>query len=479
MLDRRAALLGLSATVLALDPVRKAAAQDATGVASGPAQKVALTVAPLKRKLKPDATAEAGLLGINGSVPGPLIRFRRGETVEVTLENRTEEPLTFHPYGIRGDYRQDGVAGLTQEAIAPGATGTTLLSTQDAGLFWYQSLVRGRASSQLERGLSGPIIVDEAAPPDVDKDIVVIIDDFALAADGALQPLDPLLVDAARGGKLGNFLAVNGSAAPEFMPLPSGARVRLRIIGASNARLCPLKFEGMIASVIAMDGQPCDPFDPLKRTVILAPGSRFDVIADLPREPGHSAVLKVALGAGLPVLAMTTAGAAIAERPAISRLEDNDLPPSIRLQNAWRSELTIEGGLPAPAANETPDPATLEAEAKALFRSPADIFTLNFGFKAGFDGPPLLSVKQGLPVVIAITNKTAWGQVIRLHGHVFRLLHNFDDGWEPYFIDTLYIPPGQISRIAFDASNIGKWAIRSAIAEHFDAGIASWFEVTG
>ncbi len=59
------------------------------------------------------------------------------------MKNGLSEPVTFHPYGIRGDFRQDGVAGLSQEPIAPGATGVTLLSTSDAGLYWYQSLCKG------------------------------------------------------------------------------------------------------------------------------------------------------------------------------------------------------------------------------------------------------------------------------------------------------------------------------------------------
>ncbi len=83
--------------------------------------------------------------------------------------------------------------------------------------------------------------------------------------------------------------------------------MRLRVIGASNARLCPLKFDGM--DVRRRHGRPAlRSFDPLKRTVILAPGSRFDVIADLPREAGKEAVLKVDLGPGLPVLRMPVEG---------------------------------------------------------------------------------------------------------------------------------------------------------------------------
>jgi FtsP/CotA-like multicopper oxidase with cupredoxin domain len=475
-LSRRTALLGLTASVFVAK--QPAIGQEKDAPATAPSQRIALTAATLTRKIKPDAEKEAACLAFNGSIPGPLIRFKRGEAVAIALKNETDEPITFHPYGVLGDHAQDGVAGLSQEPIAPGASGETMLASADAGLYWYHSLVPGRLSSQLERGLYGPIIIEEANPPAFDTEIVVMIDDLALEPSGTFKNTALPLVDAARGGTLGNVLTVNGKPAPERMTLPAGSRIRLRIIGASNARLCPLKFDSMTAWVIAMDGQPCDPFDPLKRTVILAPGSRFDVIADLPRAAGKEAVLRIALGNGLPVLAITTQGETMPERPAPGRLEANDVPTAIRLQNAWRSELTIEGGLPAPGPDEKPDPVALETAAKAAFKAPGDIYTLNFGFKAGFDGAPLLKVKKGLPVVIAITNKTAWGQVIRLHGHVFRLLHNFDDGWEPYFLDTLYIPPGQISRIAFDARHIGKWAIRASIAEHFDAGIASWYEVT-
>ena len=80
-------------------------------------------------------------------------------------------------------------------------------------------------------------------------------------------------------------------------------------------------------------------------------------------------------------------------------------------------------------------------------------------------------------LVLALTNKTAWPQVIAVHGHAFRLLHPFDDGWEPYFLDTLYLVPGTTARIALIAQTPGKWAIRSVIAEHLATGVSTWFEV--
>ena len=61
--------------------------------------------------------------------------------------------------------------------------------------------------------------------------------------------------------------------------------------------------------------------------------------------------------------------------------------------------------------------------------------------------------------MFAVANKTAAVQAIRLWGHVARLLHAMDDGWEPYWRDTFLIQPGRTAHIAFVADNPGKWPI--------------------
>jgi hypothetical protein len=56
-------------------------------------------------------------------------------------------------------------------------------------------------------------------------------------------------------------------------------------------------------------------------------------------------------------------------------------------------------------------------------------------------------------------------------------LHPYDDGWDPYFLDTLLVPEYRTVRIAFVAANPGKWLIASTNLERFDAGLWTWFEV--
>jgi FtsP/CotA-like multicopper oxidase with cupredoxin domain len=68
--------------------------------------------------------------------------------------------------------------------------------------------------------------------------------------------------------------------------------------------------------------------------------------------------------------------------------------------------------------------------------------------------------------------------VLHTHGHCFRLLHAMDDGWEPYWLDTIILPENQTARVVFVADNKGKWLIGSSILEHLDSGLSTWFEVT-
>ena len=86
-----------------------------------------------------------------------------------------------------------------------------------------------------------------------------------------------------------------------------------------------------------------------------------------------------------------------------------------------------------------------------------------------------LLLPRGAPTVFALANKTAVVQALRLWGHVARLLHSMDDGWEPYWRDTILIQPGRTAHIAFVADNPGKWPLESAIPEHRAAGVARGF----
>jgi FtsP/CotA-like multicopper oxidase with cupredoxin domain len=78
---------------------------------------------------------------------------------------------------------------------------------------------------------------------------------------------------------------------------------------------------------------------------------------------------------------------------------------------------------------------------------------------------PAFRTKKGRTVVLALTNRGTVATVFHLHGHHFRLLDRLDDGWKPFWMDTLAIEPGQTQRIAFVAEFPGSYLIESVAAD--------------
>ena len=80
-------------------------------------------------------------------------------------------------------------------------------------------------------------------------------------------------------------------------------------------------------------------------------------------------------------------------------------------------------------------------------------------------------------MVLALTNRAAIATVFHLHGHHFRLLDRLDDGWKPFWLDTLAIEPGQTERIAFAAEYAGRWLIESIATDWAAPRLVRWYGV--
>ena len=78
-------------------------------------------------------------------------------------------------------------------------------------------------------------------------------------------------------------------------------------------------------------------------------------------------------------------------------------------------------------------------------------------------------------MVLALTNRAAIATVFHLHGHHFRLLDRLDDGWKPFWLDTLAIEPGQTQRIAFAAEYAGRWLIESVATDWAAPRLVRWY----
>jgi FtsP/CotA-like multicopper oxidase with cupredoxin domain len=419
-----------------------------------------LDAAPASAQIAPIPAPATATLGYEDATPGPVLRLRKGEELKVRLTNRLSEPTSLSWPGLRIANTMAGISGLTQAPVKPGASFDYRFTPPDSGFNLYRPHVGAATPGQIGRGLYGPIVVEEASPPQCDLEAVVALADWSLDDKGQVRD-DFLASIAARGaGRLGGLLAANNGATPLALNAAPGARVRLRIVNAANARVMAIGVEGVKPLIIALDGQPAEPFQPLHNVFPMGPQARFDMMFDMPRDGAPVRFILIG-GAAAPIpgepdrplIAFAATGDPLAQRPPLAGLPANPLlPTEIDLQRAKRVDMTIAGGGGA-------------------------LFSINGATLRDWPAKPLFAIARGAPVTLGIVNNTAVTQAIRLYGHFMRLLHAMDDGWEPYWRDNVLIAPGKTSHVAFVADNPGHWPIESTIAEHQAAGVMTMFAV--
>jgi FtsP/CotA-like multicopper oxidase with cupredoxin domain len=140
--------------------------------------------------------------------------------------------------------------------------------------------------------------------------------------------------------------------------------------------------------------------------------------------------------------------------PAAPPLPSNDLPALLDLKNALRVDLTLGGRTLGGPQADWVAPASFVNSVAPAFRA-----------------------RTGRTVVLALTNRADIPEVFHLHGHHFRLLDRLDDGWKPFWLDTLAIDAGQTQRIAFAAENAGRWLMESVATDWAAPRLVRWYNV--
>ena len=436
-----------------------------------------LKPAPTRIHMVGQANPETTVWAFNGRVPGPQIRLQQGEAARITVDNGLDEATTVHWHGLRIANAMDGVPDLTQPPIEAGGRFIYEFTPPDAGTYWYHPHVR--STVQVGRGLYGPLIVDEAEPPQVDRDITWVIDDWRLDREAAIAEPFGHPMDLSHAGRIGNVVTVNG-VQPDGLSVRSGERIRLRLINTANARLFALNFGDLDPHVIALDGQPVDPYRPDGGRVVLGSGQRVDLMLDCGGDPGHTVTV---IDDYYPRRAYTfneiiyEAGKPLRTSPldASLRLPGNPRQ-KLDLANAQRHPVEISGGAmgnmqSAVFKGQTLGPRELMQAGKiwALNGIAADSMTME----------PMLTLPQGRTCILSMRNDTAWPHPMHLHGFAFRLL-NIDGMPVPRetWLDTVVVEPRQELEVAFVADNPGGWLFHCHILEHHQAGMAAVVRVT-
>lgn len=471
---------GASLTVLALPPpvfARDAPAADLT--ADGFRLLHARTgMAPLRG---PNASPTA-IWGYDGLSPGPTLRVKQGEELKIRLVNDLTQPTVIHWHGLRIANAMDGVPHLTQMPVESGQSFDYRFTPPDAGTFWYHS--HFLSSEQMARGLFGALVVEERNPVAVDRDVVLVVNDWRLTNDGAIHPSFGNMHDAMMAGRLGQYITLNSQDSLD-LPVKTNERLRLRIVNAANARIFDFRVAQHVARVMAVDGQPCPPYVARNGVLRLAPGSRVDLFLDATLKPGATAPIEVddLRGGWLDVGRIVyDAGAPLRPQPLPepALLPDNPLPATLDFANALTLDVPLDGGGMAMMMGRGGMGGGMGG---AGFRgqglAPQErIWALASIASSGHDGPPLFTVPRGRTVVLNLPNRTAFPHAMHVHGHHFRQLEGNTQTARPYWLDTVLVDPERTERIAFVADNPGKWMIHCHMIEHMAAGMAAWFEVT-
>ena len=370
------------------------------------------------------------------SLEGPALRVKRGDRPEVAFHNELPVPATLDWRGLDGVPANEPWFG--QAAVVPAGKASFGVPFRHAGTLLCDLRAAGALPA---RPL--PVIVEESAPPSVDRDEVFLIEDFRLRPDGTAIPAGTDPRDATA------IYTVNGRITPEIA-VRSNDRLRLRLINACQRQVIAVKIDGVEIQVMAMDSQPAEPFPARNGALVLAPGGRLDALIDATRPPGSSTDVLLHDGKEARVVARLVISSAPPARPAplppAPPLPANELPAKLDLKSALRVDLTLPGSAWLPLTDV--------AKTAAAFQ-----------------------VKAGRVVVLALGNHAAGTTVFHLHGHHFRLLDRLDDGWKPFWLDTLAIEPGQTQRIAFSAEYAGRFLLEAAGTDWASQKLARWYNV--
>ena len=222
---------------------------------------------------------------LNGTSPGPTIRATAGDLVEVRLVNiSVPDGVTIHWHGVDVPGAEDGVAGVTQDAVAEGAEDVYRFVADRPGTYWYHS--HQHSAEQVAGGLLGALVVDPAPGSE------------PAAGPGA----DVLALVHHYGG----IATVNGREGDVVVPAAPGSRVRVRVVDTDTGPMWVWVGGGPF-QVAAVDGTDVHEPDPVEnRSLLVAAGGRADVEVTLPA--GGSPV-RVHLGGRTGIVLSSTARA--------------------------------------------------------------------------------------------------------------------------------------------------------------------------
>lgn len=390
---------------------------------------------------------------VNGTSPGPELRARQGDLVEVTFVNESvADGATLHWHGIDVPNAADGVAGITQDAVPPGGRHVYRFEATDAGTYWYHS--HQVSHEQVVGGLLGAIVIETAESPDAagaDVDVTALLHVY------------------------GGQHTLNGRVEDARVHAEPGSTVRVRVINTDQGTAAV--WSASPFRVVAVDGSDVhEPGEVDGQRLLIPAGGRADVAVPAPADGG---------------LARLHVGG------ARSILVGDPAAPEASAPRAPQPTATLDL-----LAYGAPEPGGLGYDPTAPDRSYDYVIARRFGLIDGrpgnfwtingrmFPDVPMFHVREGEVVAMRVRNDSGDVHPMHLHGHHVVVLAR--DGvaasGSPWIVDSLDVHPGETYEIAFVADNPGIWsdhchtlphAVDGLIAHVMYEGVTTSFTIDG
>jgi FtsP/CotA-like multicopper oxidase with cupredoxin domain len=409
------ALMGRSVATLIADPRRPA--------------DVRVTLTVRNERFRLASGEEIDGYTVNHTSPGPVIHAIQGQLVEVRLVNASvPDGITLHWHGVDVPNAEDGVAGVTQNAVRMGKSFTYRFVADQVGTYWYHS--HQVSHTQVQRGLLGALVVTPRVPEADVRDELAVLHVYDSAP------------------------TINGKSGDVHVAAANGATVRVRVVNTDNGATT-VWTSGAPYRLVAVDGRDVhEPSSVTSKAVRLTAGGRVDLEVRAPARVELGGSNALVLGSG----------AKAAPQPAVLL----DL---------------LTYGTAAPIGFD-PSKATRRFR-YSLGRRPGFVdgkpgmwWSINGHL---FPDIPMFVVEEGDIVRMHLENHSNSGHPMHLHGHHAVVLAR--DGVKatgsPWWIDSLDVASGHSYDIAFVANNPGIWMDHCHNLKHAAQGLVAHLMYAG
>lgn len=494
------ALLCLPAAAFACDTCQKRPT-------TGPVVEYDLYIS--EQTVDPAGRAVRGLT-INGSIPGPTLRFREGDFARIRVHNQLKnEETSIHWHGLLLPNEQDGVPHLTTPPVLPGESHVFEFELKHSGTYWYHS----HTELQEQNGVFGSLVVTpkDGEPVKADREEVLVLSDWTNThPDEVMRMLmrgsewfglrrgnTQSILGAIKDGRLKDYFKrewdrmmpmdlsdvgydaflVNGRRHLNLGGRP-GERIRLRIINASAASYYYLHSSAGPMTIVAADGPPVEPVK--VERFLMAIAETYDVIVTVPQHgqyelrataqdgSGHSSVF---FGEGTPHPASDPPKADLYQMDEMLNLaleeQEDDPRASLRLPRPGSPYRLLK------AAHDTTLPSNLPRRKLTLhLTGDMNRYIWSFNGKT-IAKDPFIMIKKGEIVELELVNDSMMHHPIHLHGHFFRLL--MGQGKRSPLKHTVDVPPMSKRVVEFEANEEKDWMFHCHILYHMMSGMARVF----